>query len=170
MHHIKQLIEILPTDDNWHTWWNKQLDQYNAINPDDFESKLQIVQEMMSSYGGMCTFNDTNYPKHIEDYKTEVYSKLKEGARDLWKMTGRESHNQEDFTRYSIGDSVNLVRGDVLFIDRMGQKHLADFVHNHDYVITDNTELDITGMPIYSINHGHSHRIARHTAINKSNS
>jgi len=168
MKFVSELIIMLPGGDNWPAWWSQMYEKYKDADEFDYEERLRVVQGMMSCYAGMCSFNDTNYPAEIERFKGEIYLKLEAEARKFWKLTGRKSYSDDEFSKFSVGDKVHLLKDQILFIDRMGAEHRADFVHDHEYSIVENSDLEITGMPLYTVQHGHTYRVARHTGLRKS--
>ena len=162
---IEQLIVHLSQDDDaWTKWWSEQLAAYVAISDQAHEEQYRQLRVMESAYAGMGSFNDIYLSDESERWKSKLYDAIQSQLRVAWKGIGNEYH-EEEFDVIPVGAKVYMVKGANECYERNGSPSIIEYTKRHVYTVIDNKDVDITNMPLYTIQFNNSFRFIRHEAL-----
>jgi len=140
----------------------------NALNSNiSWKAKNKSLVEVLYFFAPrMGSFREYCHVKLFEK-ASRLTSAILDCQRHCWKMAGHETHSIPKDKLFSVGQKVNLVKGELMQLGFGGHKEIADFEENHTYEIIDITQNDISNMPTYNIKFGSTIRNARHNSIVK---
>lgn len=134
-------------------------------NPEDFESLYSRGLNFIYFFAPrMGSFSEVG-PKELMKFSARLMEVTKDFLRFCWRKQGKETYNVDQSELYDVGDKVNLVRRQLMYISFGGHKEYADFETNHTYEVIEILEKDVTNMPQYLLKLGNNKRVARHTAL-----
>lgn len=159
-------IDELP---RWKSMFEKAGKESMAVLRSDCSWELKSGKLIDLSYffaPRMGSFRE-DCPEELMDKSRGLISSTHDCLRLCWQKSGKETFNipQEDL--FSVGDKVNLVNGELLFLSFGGYKEVAAFEEIHTYEVIEYAGVDISNMPTYNIQYGQTIRPARHNALTK---
>ena len=135
-----------------------------SIKDDKWKARYEFGRKVESIFGGMGSFNDIYVSNSAEEEKELLYEAVGRYLRECWIKIGKIENTIPDEELFCIGDRVNLIEGEVIYLNRNGSESKApksDFT----YVVVSIDTPDISGMPTYTIRFKNKYRSARHNAL-----
>ena len=165
---LKDLSKSLRRE-RWGEAWFSQIDGFLDIaRSEDLTCSdyYDLGASISSIFGGMDSFNDTNYSAHAEDLKSQLYEANRDLLRSAWRALGRTTHKVPDKEILHVGDHVKLIAGETISMRPSGETRAAP-ISKLLYRVRDVYPPDIDGMPVYFIQADSHCWVARHNALKK---
>lgn len=125
-----------------------------------------LARDVLSIYGAMGSFNDNMYRQHLRDQQGFLYSAAENTVRSTRRELGGTWVNIPDVQQFLLGQSVVLIKGETIALQRdetLVRAPSSPLI----YKVLGRISNDIDNMPRYHIKSDSHVRYARHNALSK---